>query len=163
MADLTFTQTATERRASTGIVTGKGDAGNLKILATATIELAAIAQNSTIKFGRIASNSRIMGLSTVAWDDLGAAVAPTLDMGLGSVDANITNDPVALSNGHTISVSASSASLIGDIANYGKMAWELVSGQMTDPKGELEVYGSIVDAATDTLGTITVEVYGYQD
>lgn len=162
MADITFTNSATQRRSSTGLVTGPGDAGNLKVLLVATIELAAASANDTVKFGRIQANARIAGISKVSWDDLETANAPTLDMGLGSVDSNITSDPDALNNGLDVTA-AGSAQLIADAANYGKSAWEHVSGQTSNPGGELEVYGSIVDAATDTTGTITVEVYGYLD
>ncbi len=162
MADITYTNTATELRNVQGIVTGPGDAGSLKLLGAATIELTAQTANSTVKFCQIPAGARIASISLVSWDDLAGATTPTLDMGLGTVDDNVTSDPVALSNGHNIAA-AGSAALIGDIANYGKRAWELVSGQATNPGGMLDVYGSIVDAASDTTGTVTVEVFGYFD
>lgn len=164
MADLTYTNKATARKDSTDVAVGKGDAGSLKVLASATIELAAASVGDTVSFGRIQSNARISGVSRVYWDDLAAAGAPTLDIGLGSIDSNVTSDPDALTNGLDLATATpAGAALINDIANFGKQAWEHVSGQTTDPKGELEVYGSVADAVTDTTGTITVEVYGYID
>ena len=164
MADLTYTNDATARKAGSGLVVGKGEAGNLKVLLLATIELAAATQNDTINFGNIMSNARISSLSRVYWDDLDNGGSPTLDMGLGSVEANISNDPVAFSNGHVVtSADVEGVPLVGDIANHGLSAWDFVSGQATDPGGELVVYGSIVDAATDQTGTVTVEVLGYLD
>lgn len=163
MADITYTNRATERRNHPGVVPGSGEANNLKVLGTVTIELATVVSNGdTIKFCRIPANARIAGLSRIDWDDLETTNAPTLDMGLASVDSNITSDPVAFSNGHALAA-VGSADLIGDHANFGKKAWELVSGQTTDPGGELDVYGSVVDAATDTAGTVTLTLLGWID
>ncbi len=162
MSDITYTNVATELRNVQGLVTGPGDAGTLKLLGSATIELAASTANDTVKFCRIPASARISSISLVSWDDLASTGAPTLDMGLGTVDGNITSDPVALSNGHDVTAAGSSA-IVGDIANYNKKAWELVSGQSTDPSGFLDVYGTIVDASTNIAATVTVEVYGYLD
>lgn len=163
MADITYSSKATERRGSPGVTPGQGEAHNLKALVVATVEVPASASGTTIKFGRIPSNARISGASKVYWDDLTTSGAPTLDLGLASVDSNITSDPDALSNGHDIT-SASSAQAIADIANHGLPAWDLVASVTADPGGELDVYGSIVDAATAGLtGTVTVEIYGYLD
>ncbi len=165
MADLTYTQKATERKASSGLVTAKGDAHGLKVLVCSSVEVAASASGSTIKFGRIPSNARLSGISRVYWDDLSTTGSPTLDIGLASVNANITSDPDALSNGHAISsADADGAPAVADPVSMGKMAWQLVNGQTTDPGGELDVYGSIVDAATAGLtGTVTLELFGYID
>ncbi len=165
MADITYTVKATERSKSPGNVVGKGLSGVLKVLFVATIEVPASAAGSTIKFGTIPSNARISGLSRVYWDDHEAgANAPTLDIGLGSVDANITSDPDALSNGHDLATATTTgAGVVGEIANHGLPAWDFVSGQSSDPGGQLDVYGSIVDAATDQGGTITIELLGYLD
>ena len=164
MADLTYTQKATQRKGSTGLVAGKGDAHSLKVLVSSTVEVASVASGTTIKFGTIPSNARLSGLSRVYWDDLTTTGSPTLDIGLASVKANITSDPDALSNGHAVSsADAEGATAITDIVNYGKRAWELVNGQTTDPLGELDVYGSIVDAATVGTGTVTLELLGYFD
>lgn len=164
MADITYSSKATERRASPGIVPGKGDANSIKMLCSATVELASSATDTTIKFGRIPSGARISGRSRVYFDDLATAGAPTLDLGLASVDSNITSDPDALSNGHTLATAdAEGAMLVGDIVNIGLPAWDFVNGQTSDPGGELDVYGSIADASTTSTGTITVEVLGWID
>lgn len=164
MADLTYTQKATERKASTGLVAGKGDAHTLKVLVTSTVELASVASGTTVRFGTIPSNARLSGLSRVYWDDLTTTGSPTLDIGLASVDANITSDPDALSNGHAVSsADVEGALVLGNCADFGKRAWEFVNGQTTDPGGELDVYGSIVDAATVGTGTVTIELLGYID
>jgi len=163
MADLTYTTVATERRASPGVIPGKGDAHSLKVLCSATVELAAAAASgTTYKFGRIPSNARISGLSKIYWDDLTTTGSPTFDLGLASVDANVTSDPDALSNGHDVT-SASSAAALTAIANYGLPAWDLVASVTADPGGELDVYGSLVDAAIAGGGTVTVEILGYLD
>ena len=164
MTDITYTNTATDLRDSQGLIAGKGNANALQVLCTATIEVASVvAQNDTISFGRIPSNARIAGISEASWDDLASSGAPTLDLGLGSVDSNITSDPDALSAGGDLATATTGSRVVGDIANYGKKAWELVSGQTTDPGGSLDVYGSVVDAATNTAGTISVTIYGYLD
>lgn len=150
--------TATERRAAQGLVIGNGHAGNVKSLCS-TVELAASADGTTIDFGNIPAGARILGSSTVYWDDLASSGAPTLDLGLAAVDSNITSDPDALSNGHDVAGGAGSADVIADHADFGKAAWEHVSGQASDPGGELQVYGSIVDAATNQTGTVTIDLY----
>ncbi len=166
MADITYTSSATQRKAQTGLVPGRGEGNNVKVLLASTIEVAGTeAINSTINFGRIPSNARILSQSRVYWEDLSTgAGAPTLDLGLASVNANITSDPDALSNGHTLTTATTTgASAISDIANCGLPAWDFVNGQTTDPGGAFDVYGSLVDTVIDTSGTITVEILGYLD
>jgi len=164
MADITYTTRATEKRAAPGVVPGKGDANNLKCLFTSVIEQVASASGATIFFGRIPSNARISNLSRVYWDDLATSGSPTLDLGLASVGSNITSDPDAFSNAHDVtSADTSGECLIDLFADSGKRAWEFVNGQTTDPGGSLDVYGSIVDAATTQTGTILVELYGWID
>lgn len=161
MADISYTNTATERRNNTGIVAGIGSAYDAKVL-TATVELAASASGVTTKIGRIPSNARIALHSDIYWDDLATSGSPTLDVGLGSVDSNITSDPDALTNGLALS-SASNARIVNDIANVGKRAWEYVNGQTTDPGGELDIYATVKDAATNAAGTISAEIVYYLD
>jgi len=163
MVDITYTTVATERRASPGVIPGKGDAHSLKVLCSATVELAAAAASgTTYSFGRIPSNARISGLSTIYWDDLTTTGAATFDLGLGSVDSNVTSDPDALSAAHDVT-GASSGSALSGIANYGLPAWDLVASVTSDPGGQLDVYGSLVDAAIAGGGTVTVEILGYLD
>lgn len=166
MADITYTSNATQRRPQTGTVIGKGDANNVKVLVTATIEVAGTeAVNSTINFGRIPSNARILAASRVYYDDLSTgAGAPTLDIGLASVNSNITSDADALSNGHTLTTANTlGRPALSDAANAGLPAWDLVNGVTSDPGGQFDVYGTIVDTVIDTSGTITLELLGYLD
>jgi hypothetical protein len=102
------------------------------------------------------SNARIHGDSLVSFDDLASSGAPTMDIGVGSVDANITSDPDALLAGVDVT-SAGTAALISNHANYGKMLWEL-AGLAADPGGELDIYASFVDAVTNVTGDVTLEV-----
>jgi hypothetical protein len=129
-----------------------------------TVEVTAAASaNSIYTMFRIPAHMRIMGRSTIYWDDLASTGAPTLDVGLKAVDANITSDVDALNDGLDCATAAGSASVVKDIANYGKEAWRHVNGQTTNPGGFLDVTVAILDAATNTGGTITVELIGYID
>lgn len=157
MADITYTYNATVRRTNTDVVTGNGSAYKA-IVHTATIELAASASGSTVKIGRFPSNARIALHSDMYWDDLATSGSPTLDIGVGPVDSNITADPDALNDGLNASSAAASARVVKDIANVGKQLWEYVSGQAIDPKGMLDVYVSVKDAATNATGTISTEI-----
>ena len=163
MADLTYTNDATERKAGDKLVPGKGDAQSVKALVCSTIELAASASGTTVFLGRVPSNARILPTGLIANDDLATSGTPTLDIGFGSVDSNITSDPDALNNGLALSSATNTTTVMADAANAGKRAWEFVNGQSTDPGGELDVYASVKDAATTATGTVTVEIYGYFD
>lgn len=157
MADTTYTADATLRRDSSDAVYGKGEAGNVKIV-TSTVEVATGTTGKTYKLARIPSNARIAGQSSLYWDDLATSGSPDLDIGLASVDSNITSDPDALNNG--LDASATGTSLvIADRANYGKQAWEFVNGQTTDPSGELDIYLTTTTAAINQAGTVTLELY----
>jgi hypothetical protein len=161
-----LTPTATIRRDATGAVIGKGEAGVLVHFGARTVELAAASSASTVDFGNIPSNARIAGCSRIYWDDLATSGSPTLDLGLFAVDSNITSDDDALNDGLDISaVSTAQAgnTVIKDIANYGKKAYEFVNGQTSDPKGALKIKGTVRDAATNKAGTITLDLYGYLD
>lgn len=147
---------ATQRRASKNLVGGPGEANNVKSL-IATIALAASASGTQIVFGRIPSNARILPQSKIYNDDLATSGSPTLDIGLKAVDSNITTDPDALNNGLALS-SAGSNEIFADHANAGLPAWDNVSGQSTDPKGELDVIGTVKDAATNAAGDVTISL-----
>jgi len=161
--DITYTNLATERQAAQGLVAGKGEGQSVKKLICSTIELAASASGATVKLGTIASNARILPTGLIFNDDLATSGSPTLDLGLGSVDSNITSDPDAINNGLVASAATSTTSVMADLANAGKRAWEFVSGQTEDPGGELDVFLTVKDAATTDAGTVTVELYGYLD
>ena len=163
MADLTYTNDATERKASSGLVPGKGDGQTVKALICSTIELAASSSGDTVKLGRIPSNARILPTGLIYNDDLATSGSPTLDIGLASVDSNITSDPDAINNGIALSSATTTTTVMADPTNAGKYAWEFVNGQTTDPGGALDVYVSVKDAATTATGTLTVELYGYFD
>lgn len=134
-----------------------------QVAKVATVEATAAASTgSTYTMLRIPSSMRIMGASKVYFDDLASTGSPTLDFGLKAVDANVTTDVDALNDGVDCFTAAGSASLVKDIANYGKMAWEYVSGQTSDPGGFLDITVTILDAAVNTGGTITLEFFGYE-
>lgn len=157
MADISYTTNATERRANTGLVAEKGPAYSVKSI-TVTTELAASASGSTLKIARLPSNARLTGSSTLYWDDLATSGSPTIDIGVGSVDSNVTSDPDGLNNGLDVT-SAGSGAVINDKASYGLPLWDHVNGQSTDPGGELDVYLSVKDAATNAAGTVTCELF----
>jgi len=163
MADLSFTNDATQRKAGTNLIPGKGDGQTVKALICSTIELAASASGVTVKLGRIPSNARILPTGLIYNDDLATSGSPTLDLGLASVNSNVTSDPDAINNGLALSAATTTTTVMADAANAGKLAWEFVSGQSTDPGGSLDVYASIKDAATNATGTVSVELYGYFD
>lgn len=150
--------TATERRAQTGLVVGNGISYNVKNLC-ATVELAASASGTTIDFGYIPSNARILGASRVYNDDLATSGSPTLDIGLIAVDSNVTSDADAINDGLALSSAASDVLAIKDIANLGLPAWDLVADVTADPGGSLLVQGVVKDAATTATGTITLDLY----
>lgn len=163
MADLTYTNDATERKNAALLAVGNGVASQVKPLICSTIELAASSSGDTVRLGRVPSNARILSQGLIYNDDLATSGSPTLDIGLASVDNNITSDPDALNNGIAASSATTTTTVLADAANAGKQAWEFVSGQSTDPGGELDVYISVKDAATTAAGTLTVELYGYSD
>ena len=157
MTDLTYTNDATLRRDDINPVYGKGDAANAKTI-TSTISLAGSASGTTVFLGRIPADARISGRSVIHHDDLATSGSPTLDLGIGSVNSNVTSDPDGLNDGIDVTSAGANVAVIKDHANYGKQAWEFVSGQTTNPGGELDVYGSIKDAATNAAGDITCEL-----
>lgn len=139
------------------LVHGKGEGGTVKSI-TRTVETNSDdSATSTIDFGEIPSNARILGASTLYWDDLASTGAPTLDVGL--FGSQITDDDDALNDGLDLATASTGSALVKDAANYGKYAWEHVSGQTTDPKGSLTVKGTIKDAAINTAGTVTLELF----
>jgi hypothetical protein len=163
MADISYNQTATVRKDATGAVAGKGNANVVQTLVSCTIELATTASGQTIKLGRIPSNARLLPMCGIYNDDLATSGSPTLDIGLASVDSNITSDPDAINNGIVLSSATNTVQLYADAANAGLPAWDLVNGQTTDPKGSLDVYATIKDATTNATGTLSVTILGYLD
>lgn len=156
MADVSYTSEATVRRDNSEPVLGKGESGSLKFVTT-TVEVATGTTGKTYKFARIPAAARIHGASIIYWDDLATSGSPDLDFGLASVNSNITSDPDALNDGLDGSATGSST-LVKDRANYGKKAWEFVSGQTTNPGGELDVYMTTTTASINQAGTVTLEL-----
>jgi hypothetical protein len=117
--------------------------------------------SSTYELARIPSNARIMGISKLYWDDLATTGSPTIDIGVYPLSGTttITEDDDALNDGLDAATAASSASVIKDVANYGKRLWEFVNGQTTDPKCKLSIKAKIKDAAITETGTITLELF----
>ena len=165
MADISYTLKATERKASPGTVPGKGNANVLQVLGTASQVFGAQTVGATVKICRIPTSARLSSQSRIYWEDLSTTGSPTLDVGLASVDGNITSDPDALTNGLAAQTATpTGAALLLDPTDCGKPAWE-IAGASSDPGGELDVYVTLAD--TDTAGktveSIVVEVLGYLD
>lgn len=152
------TFTATVRRAATDSVIGNGIAGTVKNH-SATVEVTASASGSTIDFGDIPANARILASSRVYFDDLATSGSPTLDLGLLAVNSNITSDDDCLNDGLALSSASTGSFVIKDFANAGLPAWDHVNGQSTAVAGNLNVQGVIRDAATTATGTITLDLY----
>lgn len=167
MSDVNYTLKADIRRNAADAVPGPGEGPNLKVL-IATKSVTARTANQTMRMVRLASNTRLAGLSRVSWDDLANTGAPTLDIGIAPVDdaANkVTADPDALNDGIDTATSATggTAAMIKDHANYGKRLWEYVAGLTEDPNCMMDIYVSFVDANTNVTGDVTLEVYFYCD
>ena len=123
----------------------------------ATVEVTAAASATAIyTMMRIPSSARITGLSKLSFDDLASTGSPTLDIGLKAVNANITTDPDALNDGIDCATAAGTANVIKNISNYGKEAWEHVSGASSDPGGFFDVIVTLADADANSGGTITL-------
>ncbi len=158
------TVTAT-RRSTSGNAKGFGGGGVKNEIAT--IELAAAASGTVIDFGiTVPTNARILGASRIYHDDLATSGSPTLDLGLYSTSTNVgsvTSDDDALTDGVAVSavMAAPNAGVLAvkDFTNFGKRAWEYVSGLSADPQGNLAVKGVTRDAATTATGTVTLDLY----
>lgn len=157
--------TLTSTKRSTTTTKGKGDAGSLKCFINGHVTVgAADSDTSTYSFGYIPSNARIAGISRLHYDDLATSGSPTLDIGLYAVDGNITSDVDALNDGIDAGASGgASVAVVKAIENYGKMAWEYVNGQTTDPGGVFEVKVVLDDADVNAGGDMFMELYGIID
>lgn len=127
---------------------------------TGTVEVgSADSATSTYDFFRIPTNARILGTSRIWHDDLASAGSPTLDIGLFAVDSNVTSDADALNDGiDAATVNTAGITVVKDLVNYGKRAWEFVSGVTADPNGSLDVKVSLLDADVNAGGTITMQL-----
>ena len=115
---------------------------------------------STYRLIRLPSNVRLLGQPSYSLDDLASTGSPTIDFGVGNKTngSAITEDPVAINDGIDAATAATGTALIKTIDNYGQRVWEFVNGQSTDPKGDLEIYMSIVDADVNTGGTVVFSI-----
>ena len=120
---------------------------------------AADSATSTYRLLRLPSNARLLGSSAYSLDDLASTGAPTIDFGVVNVtgETRITDDADAINDGIDAATAATGQPLIKTIDNYGKKLYEFVNGQTTDPKGDLEVMMSIVDADVNSGGTVVVQ------
>lgn len=137
--------------AATDPVPGSGLAGSVKGFSRTVEATAAAAANSTYTLGYVPSNAIILGLSKVSWDDLASTGSPTLDLGTAT-------DDDAFNDGLDVATGAGSASLIKDVASYGKHAWQYDSTLTADPGGLVKIVATLKDAAVNTGGTIRAEV-----
>jgi len=156
--------TATKRAGNTTAIPGSPmKAGVLLVFERVVTVGAADSDTSTYDFGEFPSNMRISGLSQVQWADLASSGAPTIDFGV--YGSQITNDVDALSLDHdaaTVNL-AVGRRLIGNPANNGKMLWEFVNGQTTDPGGMLRIKAVLDDADVNTGGALAATIVGYFD
>lgn len=138
---------------------GHGYGGDVKCISR-TIEISAAASDtSTYTLGYIPAQARILGISNYSIDDCDTGSTATMDFGLYAVDGNVTSDVDALNDGIVLGTAATRQPLIKSIANYGKKAWEFVSGATSATKGDLLLKGVIDDADVSAGGTLTVEVF----
>jgi hypothetical protein len=138
---------------------GHGMGGDVKCWSR-TIEITAAASDtSTYTFGYVPANARILGISRYSIDDCDTGSTATMDFGLYPVDANITADVDALNDGIILGTAAKDQPLIKTIDNYGKRAWQFVTGATVTTKGDFVLKGVIDDADVSAGGTVTVELY----
>jgi len=138
-----------------------GEAGGRVRVWTETVEVgAADSATSTYTLARIPSNARILGSSKLYWDDLASAGSPTLDIGVFVVrTGDFTSDADALNDGlDAATVMNTGTNVIKDKANYGKMVWEFINGQTTDPNCDVYIKVSLLDADVNVGGTMTLEL-----
>ncbi len=140
-------------------VTNVAQAGGRVRYWTDTVEVTAAASaTSDYLLARLPASAILLPGSKIHYDDLASTGSPTVDVGLFNVGSNITDDIDAIAAGIDVTA-AGSTSLVSDVTTFAKKLWEYVNGQTTDPQGQLDIKASILDAATNTGGTITIELY----
>lgn len=126
-----------------------------------TVEVSAAASaTSTYHLARIPSNATILPSSKLHIDALADTLTPTLDIGIYAVDSNLVNadDADALNDGIDAKT-AGSYDVIKDVATAGIPAWDFVASETKDPGGLLDIKVAILDAACNTGGSITLELF----
>ena len=146
------------------VVDSRFSYGKLRVSVDTVTTASDDSATSTYHLARIPSNAIILPTSTLYWDDLASSGSPTLDLGLWATKENWNTvtaelsagyDVDALSNGHDCT-SASSASIIADHTNGILPAWDHMASVSKDPGGMLDVKVSILDAAINTAGQVTL-------
>lgn len=136
-----------------------GEGGGRVKVWVETIEATGAAAGEILSLAIIPSNARILGWSTIYWDDLATAGSPTIDLGFAPLrSGDFTADPDGLNDGLDVAAAAGSARVIKNIADYGKLAWQFVNGLTADPKCDMHLIATTADAATNATGTVTIEL-----
>ncbi|MCP5018869.1 MAG: hypothetical protein GY938_26875 [Ketobacter sp.] len=138
-----------------------GVAGGVVKVWQETVEVTAAAEaNSTYLLARLPSNVRILSQSTLHWDDLDGAGAPTLDIGCFNVgsETNFTDDADAL-NDALDPTSAGSGNVLKTVAQFGIPLWDNIASVTEDPQCLVDVKVSLVDAAGSLGGTLYIELF----
>jgi len=119
-----------------------------------TQEIVACDANSTVKFGSIPSNARILGMSSLGYDAITGAT--DFDLGIGKTEGGVltVKDADCLVDGADIHTAGSKAMTAVDLANLPKAAWEL-AGYLQDPGGRVDIVGTFNEAPT-AGGTVTL-------
>lgn len=148
--------------ASTQQLADPGEGGGKVRVWIETVETAADDTTaSRYIMARIPSNARLLGASRIYNDALGTATA-TLSVGLTNTTGrtDFTNSTTGINSGLiTSSASTVGRPLIGDVANYGKRAWEFTTAT-TDPKCDMFLELQLATANLSSgAGTITVELF----
>jgi len=162
MADVTYSKRLTEGRTSTFQAPGPGGAYDKKVAAIGTITLAASASGTTVFLGRIPTSMRLLPDCYIYNGDLATSGSPTLDIGLASVESNITSTAACIHNGIALSATALTTRLFSAETDVGLPAWQ-IAGSSSDPGGVVDIYATVKDAATNASGTIAVAIYGVVD
>ena len=115
--------------------------------------------SSTYHLARLPSNAVILPSSTIYFDNVGASGA-TADIGVYAVDANLSqaDDPDGINDGIAIAT-AGSASVLKDFAHGGSALWGFVDSEGSDPGGLLDIKVALLDAVTDAVGSIALELF----
>jgi hypothetical protein len=135
-----------------------GVAGGVVRVSVETDELASTdSASTTVLLARVPSSARILGLSTIKWDQL-SSIAATALIGVYNVGSTtlITDAPSAFTTTALATSVSGSQSAITDIANYGKRLYEYASAS-TDPKCDLDIKLKTVSDNT-VAGTVTLEL-----
>ena len=115
--------------------------------------------NSTYHLARLPSNAVILPSSTIYFDNVGASGA-TADIGVYAVNGNLANadDVDAINDGIAVAT-AGSASVIKDFATSATALWDYVASESSAPGGLLDIKVALLDAVTDAIGSIALELY----